>query len=134
MITAMARPMYRPLRPAMAWPPMSKIALRSPSNATVFRVFLVVISLLCCGQGSSMLDPYLFLFEAQRARRRVHVGHYRIAGAERSAQELHCQRILNQALDRSPHGSRAVSRVVAFGQNQVDRGRSQLELQTSLGQ
>src|SRR5215813_13282946 len=112
MTTASVRPMYIPPSPARAWPPIIRIALSRPSSATVLRVFFVVI-LLGGGGGSSLLDLSLF-HELQRAGGWVYVRHYRVSGDEFSAQELHRQRILNQALDGAPHRPCPVGRVVAF--------------------
>src|SRR5215471_13992205 len=38
--TLMANAMYKPWRPAIAWPPTSRIAVRTPSRIAVFRAFI----------------------------------------------------------------------------------------------
>src|SRR2546429_5932933 len=106
MTTASARPTYMPPCPPRACPPTIRIALIRPSKATVFRVFLVVISLVAaysprlrlglCGRGGSSLLDLLRLHESQRASGRIDIRHNRVPRDELSAQELHRQRILNQ--------------------------------------
>lgn len=46
-----------------------------------------------------------------------------IAGQNAPVKNAQCQRVLHQPLNRAPERARAVSKVVAFGEQQIARGR-----------
>src|SRR5689334_2175490 len=109
--------MYRPCRPAIAWPPTRRIAERRARRTAVFRPFIKAPHSRSYFGDSHLNSSYSGL--GGRYGLRVEdkravggdVGDDGFAFAEVAVDEAERQRILDQALDGAAHRARAELRV-----------------------
>src|SRR5262245_29767111 len=117
----MARPIYSPWRPPTACPPTISSPLNSPNKRTVFTAFEVVIGIV---PPAYVRGPFLYLHrdelaELQRSSAGGGVHNHGIALYKLAGNQLQCQRILNQPLDRPAHRTGSELGIVTLGDQHV---------------
>src|SRR5260370_6969279 len=152
--TAMAKAIFRPLRPPIAPPATTSSTLRRISSRPVRRILMRSSTTESTqksdheSQGSNKNETFGFaafhsyseldsrgsrgLFrrralEAHRVFLPFAVYAHMIARQHHALQDLQRQWILNQPLNGSAQRARPVRRIVAFAQQQVSRRRRQLQ-------
>src|SRR5215471_1085106 len=145
----MTKAMYRPWRPAIAWPPTSRMALRSARRAAVFRAFIrrpqtgakKGLPLLSLPLRKMRLSPFCGAWSCYGLRRlrdedqgsvEACIDPDGVAFQVVARNQLERQRILDQALDGTPHRTRTILRVIALVDDDVLGGRRDFEIELAV--